>query len=253
VGAVLRQSPVSFRRKVERRLVELDDYIAAGLIPPDSFKVGPMLDWEAGDMAFSIAFLLRDSKHVFALDSWMDLDQLPEPLRACPQLTIQKATMREFAREDIRAAPMSLIFANTVTEHLQELPQDFRDAYRILSPRGFLFTNHDNYYQPAGSHDHGFLFYGSRNRVERMGPACWLDVNKCQASAAHRERIRQDFPWTWDERNERSMDPTNCPECHYYMRSQAWAHLIFRDQFLSLYPQACFHTGVEGASLNKIT
>jgi len=219
----------------------------------DSFKGGSVLDWEAGDLAFSIAFLIRGAKHVFAMDSWMDVNQIPDPLKTYPQLTIERASMREFSQDGPRALALTLIFANTVTEHLQELPQDLRDAFRVLGPRGVLFTNHDNYYQPVGSHDHGFLYYGTENRIERVGPACWLDANKCEASAAHRDQIRRDFPWTWDERNERSKDPANCVNCHYYMRSQVWAHLIYQDQFLSLYPQASFHTGVEGASLNKIT
>ncbi len=113
--------------------------------------------------------------------------------------------------------------------------------------------NHDNYFHPVGFSRSRVIILWQKRSIEQVGPTCWLDESKCQASAAHREKIKTKFPWTWDERNERSKDPENCGHCHYYMRSQLWAHLIYQDQFLSLYPQASFHTGVEGASLNKIT
>jgi 2-polyprenyl-6-hydroxyphenyl methylase/3-demethylubiquinone-9 3-methyltransferase len=251
LSSLVEQLPADYRLRVKSRLSELDQFIAAGLIPMDSFKNGSVLDWEAGDAAFSVAFLIRGAHHVFSIDSWMNLDRIPEPLRACQQLTIKKAPIREFARD--AHSPIALVFANTVTEHLQHLPQDLREIFRVLEPGGALFTNHDNYYQPVGSHDHGFLYYGEGNHIESVCPACWLDVKKCEASAAYRDEIRQKWPWTWDERNERSKDPANCTGCHYYMRSQPWAHLIFQDLFLSLYPQIAFHTGIEGASINKIT
>jgi hypothetical protein len=246
------QLPASYRLRVDRRVAELDQFIDAGLIPLESIKGCSVLDWEAGDVAFSVAFLIRGARHVFAIDSWMDFDQVPAPLKALTsQLTIKKTPIRGFGAP--AEAPIALVVANTVTEHLQQLPQDLRDVIRVLAPDGMLFTNHDNYYQPVGSHDHGFLFYGRYNCIERVGPACWLDVRKCEASADHRDRIKREFPWTWDERNEGTLDPGNCMNCHYYMRSQPWAHLMFQDQFLSLYPQTSFHTGIEGASLNKIS
>jgi hypothetical protein len=250
-SSLLGQLPVDYRLRVESRLDELDRFIAAGLVPRDSFKDGSVLDWEAGDAAFSVAFIIRGARHVFSIDSWMNLDQIPEPLRACQLLTVKKAPIREFVRD--AHSSVTLVFANTVTEHLQQLPQDLRDVYKVLDLGGVLFANHDNYYQPVGSHDHAFLYYGEGNRIQSVCPACWLDAKKCDASAAYRDEIRQKWPWTWDERNERSKDPPNCTACHYYMRSQPWAHLIFQDHFLSLYPQIAFHTGIEGASLNKIT
>lgn len=251
VSPLIRQLPEDYRLRVKSRLSELDQYIAAGLIPLDSFKDGMVLDWEAGDAAFSVAFLIRGARHVFAIDSWMNIDQIPEPLKACQQLTIKKASIREFAYD--AHSSVALVFSNTVTEHLQDLSQELREAHRALSSGGAFFTNHDNYYQPVGSHDHGFLFYGHGNRIERVCPACWLDVKKCEASASYRDEIKRKLPWTWDDRNERSKNPAKCADCHYYMRAQPWAHLIFQDRFPSLFPQASFYTGIEGASLNKIT
>jgi hypothetical protein len=247
VSALVEQLPEDFRQRVKLRLSELDGYIAAGLVPVDSFRDRPVVDWEAGDAAFSVAFLIRGARHVFAIDTWMNLDQIPEPLKACQQLTIRKASIRQFSHEAHSSA--ALVFSNTVTEHLQEL----RNVYQILGPGGAFFTNHDNYYQPVGSHDHGFLYYGRWRHIERVCPACWLDAKKCEASAAYRDEIRQKLPWTWDERNERSLNSANCADCHYYMRAQPWAHLIFQDRFHSVFPQVSFHTGVDGASLNKIT
>jgi 2-polyprenyl-6-hydroxyphenyl methylase/3-demethylubiquinone-9 3-methyltransferase len=252
VCSLVEQLPASYRLRVECRLAELDRFIDAGLVPLESFKGCSVLDWEAGDAAYSVAFLIRGARHVFAIDSWMQFDQIPAPLKELSsQLTIKKTPIREFGGR--AESPIALVFANTVTEHLQQLPQDLREVIRVLVPGGMLFTNHDNYYQPVGSHDHGFLFYGRNNCIERVGPACWLDIRKCEASAGHRDRIKRELPWSWDERNERTLDPANCMNCHYYMRSQPWAHLIFQDQFLSLYPQTSFHTGIEGASLNKIS
>lgn len=251
VSSLVGQLPADYRQRVESRLAELDQSIAAGLVPAESVKGSSVLDWEAGDAAFSVAFLMRGAQHVVAIDTWMNVDQIPQPVRACQQLTIRKASIREFAHE--AHSSIALVFANTVTEHLQDLPQDLRAVHRILGPGGALYTNHDNYFQPVGSHDHGFLFYGEGNRIKTICPACWLDAKKCEASAAYREDMRRKLPWTWDERNEQSKDPTNCTGCHYYMRAQPWAHLIYQDQFLSLYPQLSFHTGIQGASLNKIT
>jgi hypothetical protein len=253
-ASLIYQLPAAYRTRVASRLAELDQFIAAGLIPSQSIKNALVVDWEAGDAAFSVAFLMRGAKHVFAIDTWMNVDQLARPLMAHSQLTIRKTSIGEFAHWiKTEGAPVTLVFANTVTEHLQHLAQDLRDVVGILAEGGAFFTNHDNYYQPVGSHDHGFLYYGRNNRIETVGPACWRDARKCDASASHRTNVARDFPWTWDDRNERTKDSANCHACHYYIRSQPWAHLIYQDQFLSLYPQESFHTGVKGGSLNKIT
>jgi hypothetical protein len=248
------QLPAAYRKRVENRLAELDHFIAAGLVPADSIKDRVIVDWEAGDAAFSVAFLRRGAKQVFAIDSWMDVAQIPHSLMDHSQLKIQKTSISAFSHWiGSEGLAVNLVFANTVTEHLQQLPQDLRHVVAVLADGGALFTNHDNYYQPVGSHDHGFLFYGRNNTIETIGPTCWLDSKKCEASALHRSKVARDLPWTWDERNERTKNPADCFHCHYYMRSQPWAHLIHQDQFLSLYPQTSFHTGVNGASLNKLS
>jgi len=124
-------------------------------------------------------------------------------------------------------------------------------CYRLLKEGGYLFINHDNYYQPTGAHDHGFLFYGENNMIVRQGPACWQMPEKCQASADHRRWIAEHLPWTW--RNTEKLTPENCTLCPYYKRSQPWAHLIYQNEFVSLFDNVSFTTGYPNSSLNKVT
>jgi len=121
-----------------------------------------------------------------------------------------------------------------------------------LAPGGVLFLNHDNYYQPVGSHDHGFLYW-KNNEIVFLGPRCWEKQAKCAESADFRASIATRLPWTWDARTEARLTPEDCQRCPYYRRAQPWAHLLYQSEFRDVYPQPCFTTGYPRSSLNKIT
>ncbi len=239
------------RRRIEGCQAALREFIGGGVLQPRLFADKVVLDWECGDGAFAAAFGLAGARRIIGSDRWLDIGHLPEALRTAPQYRFRRAELVEFEQEIIGA--VDLVFANTVTEHLPDLPRDFSAVHRVLKPGGYLMLNHDNYYQPVGSHDHGFLYYDGKGGIAQQGPDCWNLPEKCAASDAHRNDVASRLPWTWDARNEAGKDPLNCEACHYYKRSQPWAHLIWQGEFDRLYPQDSFSTGRPASSLNKVT
>lgn len=218
----------------------------------DEFVQGKtVLDWECGRGVYAAIFVEMGARHVVGIDTWLDTGYSSRILSRLPDASFKKISIKEF--RSIAGREFDFVFANTVTEHLIDLPQQFIACADLTKANGVLFANHDNYYQPVGSHDHGFLFYGKSNKIVSLGPECWSDRRKCQASAEFRHSIAQRFPWTWDEQTESLMDPNACDECPYYKRSRPWAHLIFQDDFRKVFPQVSFTTGYGKSSLNKIT
>jgi SAM-dependent methyltransferase len=238
------------RARVQGRLADLALLMKSGVISPEHIADKVVLDWECGDGAFVAAFGLSGARRIIASDKWLDIARIPPVLRDAPDFHFKATAIAAFERE--LHGMVDLVFANTVTEHMQDLPGDFAAVHRVLRPGGHFVINHDNYYQPVGSHDHGFLYYEG-GQVVRQGPDCWNSDLKCAASQAHRDDIAERLPWTWDRRNETHRDPLNCKACHYYKRSQPWAHLIYQDEFDALFPQDSFSTGRETSSLNKAT
>ena len=228
----------------------LHQFIGGGLLREDHFRDKIVLDWECGDGAFSAAFALGGARLVFGSDQWLDVKRLPAVARASPLFRFRRADIRDI--EDELRGSVDLAFANTVTEHIPDLPASFASLFQVIKPGGYLFLNHDNYYQPVGSHDHGFLRYGGTDIV-RQGPACWDDGANCSLSKPFRDEVARRLPWTWDQRNEAHLTPLVCADCHYYRRSQPWAHLLYQDDFGSLFPQNSFSTGKPNSSLNKVT
>jgi hypothetical protein len=191
------------------------------------------------------------AQHVVGIDTWLHTDYSSRILSRLPGTSFRKLSIKEF--RSVADREFDFVFANTVTEHLIDLPQQLIACADLIKAGGLLFVNHDNYYQPVGSHDHGFLFYGPNNKIVSLGPECWSDRRKCQVSEDFRHSIAQRFPWTWDEQTESLLDPSACDECPYYKRSRPWAHLIFHDDFRRIFPQVSFTTGYGKSSLNKIT
>ncbi len=228
----------------------LQQFIGGGLLSENHFRDKVVLDWECGDGAFSAAFALGGARLVFGSDQWLDVKRLPAVVRASPLFRCRQAAIRDIEAE-LRGS-VDLVFANTVTEHIPDLPGAFASLFQVIKPGGYLFLNHDNYYQPVGSHDHGFLRYGV-GEIVRQGPACWDHGADCSLSKPVREDVARRFPWTWDHRNEAHLTPPACADCHYYRRSQPWAHLLYQDDFASLFPQNSFSTGKPNSSLNKVT
>jgi 2-polyprenyl-6-hydroxyphenyl methylase/3-demethylubiquinone-9 3-methyltransferase len=249
--------PPEFVSRVNARLADLRRFDQRGTLPSALVQGKVIVDWEAGDLAFSVALLLSGAEKVFAIDCSMQFQQIPTAIKELPRLKILRGSIIDFL--SLRKASfeiggrVDLIFSNTVTEHIQALPASFKAASELLESGGYLFTNHDNYYQPVGSHDHGFLYYGEDNKIAFQGIRCWERNEKCTSSENHRREIATKFPWTWDASLDALCDPARCQECPYFRRSQPWAHLIYQDDFNRLFPGAAFKTGVEGASLNKVT
>lgn len=250
VAQTLSALPEHYRAVVNRRLDELDMFIEQGLVPLDRLNDGVVLDWECGNGSFSVALLLRGARQVIAIDNGLDLNQLPREVKEIDRLDFLKMPIDLLA--SIGSMRFDLVFANTVTEHMQNIPAVSVCVHSLLRPGGAFFTNHDNYYQPVGSHDHGFLFYGEGGIVQQ-GPKCWEHEDKCHISEEHRANVGRKLPWTWDDRNERTKNPQSCSDCDYFKRSRPWAHLIYQDEFARLFPQPAFSTGKSGSSLNKLT
>lgn len=239
-----------FRARIKDRMEALKVFMGRGVLAHDHFAGKVVLDWECGDGAFAAAFGLEGARQVIGSDRWLPVGNLPQALLNAPHFRFRRAELIEFENEI--AGSVDLVFANTVTEHLKDLPRDFAAARRVLKPGGYLMINHDNYFQPVGSHDHGFLNY-SGDRIVRQGPDCWNQPTKCDFSKGYLADVARRLPWTWDPRNDAHKDPLNCEACHYFKRSQPWAHLIFQNEFDQLYPQASFSTGHANSSLNKVT
>lgn len=221
----------------------------------DEFVRGKtVLDWECGYGVFAAIFLELGAQHVIGIDSWLDTAYRDQVLAQLPRTTFQRLPIKRFQAE--HKQPFDFIFANTVTEHLPDLPQQIVTCWEMLTADGIFFNNHDNYYQPVGSHDHGFLFYGENNQIVFQGPACWSDPHKCEVSVEFRHSISDRFPWTWNEQTEALLNPDDCQTCPYYRRAKPWAHLIYQQDFRRIFPQVCFTTGYAGhkqSSLNKVS
>ena len=243
-----------FRDRVEQRMRELEWQFGYNTLSPELIKSRCIVDWEAGDCAFAIGMLRMGAQRVYAIDSWLDAEKLLPILSGFPGLFVCRTDIDSFsAALGACHTSVDLVFCNTVTEHMQDLVSSLRSIKKIIRPDGYFFTNHDNYYQPAGSHDHGFLFYGDGPAIIAQGVDCWNLPDRCQTSEAHRVSIKTNFPWTWDDKLENTRDPENCAGCFYFRRSQPWAHLIYSADFRNLFSRECFCTGTANSSLNKIT
>jgi SAM-dependent methyltransferase len=176
---------------------------------------------------------------------------IPSIVRDLPGVSFHHGELSTLARR-LTTSP-SLIIANCVTEHVSDLAGLFADCAAVLRPGGGnLLLTHDNYYQPVGHHDHGFLFMSPEtNTVTFQGEPCWDSPLKCQASANHRAQLLRDRPGAWDSTLEGQLNPADCKQCPYWKRAQPWSHLLFQDDFSCLFTAPWFKTS--RGVLNKIT
>jgi 2-polyprenyl-6-hydroxyphenyl methylase/3-demethylubiquinone-9 3-methyltransferase len=254
VEAVLEALPEAYRDKVASRRVQLKEWRDRGFLTSDMLCGKWVLDWECGDCAFAVAMLLEGARCVIAADSWLDEQGVPAALRALAGLVVVKLDIFGVSAVLTKVGTqLDLVFANTVTEHISDLTGAFRDIRRALRPGGLFFSNHDNYFQPVGSHDHGFLFYGPNLEIVFQGVRCWEQSEKCAASAEHREHIARDYPWTWSPNLERTRNSIACDRCFYFRRAQPWAHLLYQPEFREYFGNETFSTGQPRSGLNKIT
>ncbi|MGU3662316.1 class I SAM-dependent methyltransferase [Methylobacterium fujisawaense] len=249
-SAILPQLSEYLQERTKARLRDLDAMIADGRINVDWIRGKKVLDWEAGDCAFAVAIYLRGARRVVAIDSWLAEDLVPAILLNHPDFHIEKKSIIDYAQMSTHNS-FDFIYANTVTEHIQEIAISFEAIVKLLRSGGIFATNHDNYYQPVGHHDHGFLFYQG-SKIVSQGPKCWNAEDKCEASSDHRTDLAVRLPWTWNASHEQQRTPSNCNLCPYFKRSKPWAHLIYQDQFLETWPIG-FTTHPTRGTLNKIT
>ncbi len=251
---VLAGFPSDYRDRVWMRMQELIWFQDAGIFTYEHFRNKRILDWEAGDGAFAVAFLLLGAKSVTAIDSWTTLEAVPAEVRSLSGFEFQQIGVTEYLTDTPEAkSSFDFIFSNTVTEHIADLPGAFDSLHLLLTTDGHYFNNHDNYYSPCGSHDHGFWYYGNLDLIEYQGVSCWEMQEKCSASEAHRAKLRRELPWTWSDKNSSELTPSNCSQCRYFMRSQEWAHIRAHEHFPVIFNDPHFLTMREGSSLNKIT
>jgi tetratricopeptide (TPR) repeat protein len=247
--------PEPLRTRVGRCYREFDWFEEAGYIPPHAYAGRTVLDWEAGDGAWSVVFWLKGARHVTAIDSYENGETVSQALKHHPGFTFRLISIEKFAKLHTgeNGNRFDFVFANTVTEHIRDLPRAFDALKGVMRKGGLFFNNHDNYYSPCGSHDHGFWFYGSEEYITFQGTDCWTSEEKCEASAAHRRSIIEKFPATWDSAMDARLTPENCANCPYYKRSQPWAHLAHAHEFLAVYPQPGMLTGRDKSLINKVT
>lgn len=249
----LRSTNDAFDRSYAGASEALDAWDALGVLPRSAIEGARVLDWECGLGAFAASLLERGASEVVGIDSWLDPAHAATLRENLSRAAFHPLSLEAFLGSDHATGPFDLVFANTVTEHLPDLPARFRDCRRALAPDGSLFLNHDSYYQPTGAHDHGFLFYGADGQVVFQGERCWQSPDRCAHSKAHRDSIRERFPWSWDDRVESLCDPSDCDACPYYRRAQPWAHLLYQEDFQRLFPNPVFSTGRPESTLNKLT
>ena len=223
------------------------------VLQPKHIQGKRVLDWECGTGIFTALFLEQGAVTIKAIDSWLDTDYVQSTVGTLPNVQFEQISLQQFATDQTQHGCFDVIFANTVTEHMLDLPRLLPLCYTLLDTNGILILNHDNYYQPVGSHDHGFLNYGDRGEIEFQGPRCWEHVEKCTVSADFRQSIGTRFPWTWNDWTESQLTPENCRVCPYYRRAQPWSHLLYQREFRQVFPQTCFTTGYSNSSLNKVT
>jgi 2-polyprenyl-6-hydroxyphenyl methylase/3-demethylubiquinone-9 3-methyltransferase len=222
---------------------------ASGIFPASTYQGKRVLDLECGDGLAAAILRLRGASRVLGTDTFPEHAAPTDCVRELPGVEFRAGALADIADE--LGPVFDLVFCNYATEHIADLPGTLIAASRVLVPGGYLFLNHDNYYQPVGHHDHGFLFLEG-GRVEPQGVRCWDSPLKCAVSAEHRGRLRREFPWMWDERSESALSPWNCTTCPYWKRSQPWAHLLYADEFTTVFPQEWFRSALNKASIFQL-
>lgn len=200
-------------------------------------------DMGCGWGAFSLAFLAEGAKAVMGTDTVIDRTRMPAALFETDGLRIVEGDTAALAASAWSGADgPTLLFMHLVSEHVADLPALLRSV-RSNCPAGTrLFVHHDNYYQPVGHHDHGFLSYRpATHSVESNASRCWESPERCEASAVHRETLRRERDWQWSAASEATRDPASCDTCNYRIRAEPWAHLAAAERFTRVFPRGVLH------------
>lgn len=241
-----------YKLEIDGKFDELKWFHNEGALPRDLVVGKSILDWECGNCTYAAALMRYGAGEIVAIDTYFHDSWIPEESLAEAPVYGRKMDVRTFSQQSERLEKFDLVFSNTVTEHIQDLPSAFDDIYKLLKPGGYFFTNHGNYYDPVGSHDHGFMFYKDGG-VRFLGPKCWESSDKCATSTEFREKLRKNYAWIVEEDFNDRLTPENCSDCPFFKRAQPWAHLLYQSEFRTLFRKPGFTTGRLESSLNKMT
>ncbi|MFB0490871.1 SAM-dependent methyltransferase [Methylobacterium sp. OAE515] len=234
----------------------LRQFIAEGLLPEDTIQGAHILDFGGWNGSLALILLELGAGSVTVLDPDLLTPFIDKHMSKVPGLNTFKGTIQDFAEERRKKGatepPFDLVVAFSVTEHVLDLPQALYVLRDMIKPGGFFFTSHDNYYQPSGAHDGFIVTYGT-DGAGYYGPRCWETEAKCATSEEFRSQAAASGPWAWGEEDERSKTPEDCTACPFFKRARPWAHLLYAEEFCTVFKNRFFSTGRNGSGLNKIT
>ena len=228
---------------------QLRHWIDSGVLPDPRGRA--VWDMGCGWGAFSLAFLAEGARAVTGTDAYLDRARIPPELFETERLALIQGETTDLAQQVLGdcSGRAPLLFMHLVSEHVADLQALLRAVRAHCREGTQYFIHHDNYYHPVGHHDHGFLQFRPASRaVETEAIACWDRPERCDASAEHRARLREERAWQWSEASEATRDPADCTACNYRLRAMPWAHLVSADRFMQVFPESFFVT-----ALNKIT
>jgi len=81
-----------------------------------------ILDWECGSGLYSAVFVERGAKCIYSIDTWLDLDQFSKFPGNIPIIQYDRISIEDFSIKERLDEKIDIIFANTVTEHMINLP-----------------------------------------------------------------------------------------------------------------------------------
>lgn len=211
-----------------------------------------VVDLGCGFGDFSVAFARLGASEVMALDVNIQKERLSAEALAHPAVRFVEATSADLGRI-LQPGARPVLFLHLMTEHVDEPRSFFRELARNVPAGTELFVHHDNYYQPVGHHDHGFLALDpGTGAVRPQGVACWDHAQKCRVSDEHRAQLAAERPWQWSPASEATRDPAHCDRCSYYRRSIPWAHLIYEAERREVWPEAFFSDALNAISAYEL-
>lgn len=231
--------------------MNLRSWESKSLLTSDEICGAHILDFGGSWGQLAVHFITRGANSVTVVDTSLPTEFYRHKLRHFSALHYENTTIENFASGD--HCDFDLIVAHTVTEHVQNLAPCLSSIYKLLRSGGLFFVVHDNYYHPSGAHDNIMLQCNDKGVYGYRGPKCWDTSVKCVTSMEFRSSMRASMPWAWDIGAEQMLTPENCENCLFFKRTHPWAHLLYQNEFNSVFPQECFSTGQADSMLNKIT
>jgi SAM-dependent methyltransferase len=219
----------------------VEEFIEAKLIrQPKGLTVW---DLGCGTGPFVDAFVRLGAARVFATDIVINRNAIPPNLLTDARVVFVDGGFDAATRQigEAGIVPADIVFMHLMTEHVSDARGFFYDLSRIVRPSTEIFVHHDNFYQPTGHHDHGFLFLNEKTwAIEPQGVQCWEMPEKCAASESHRASVGQRWPFLWSAASGATLNPARCKDCNYFRRSTPWAHLVYANDWRRTFPERWF-------------